>query len=754
MLVTLRKPRSFAVSPRYLEFWHHVLAGNTCGANAFQRVNRGVYPASSLIQLLLGVSHFLQTGSTIPKLMSFAFPIAFTLAALAVPIVALYVLKVRLRRVPVSTNLFWKQIYDEKPPRSFWQHFRHLFSLLLQLLLLLVIVLAIADPYFSWQLLQARRLVLVIDNSASMRATDIAPSRLDAAKSAALEIIDGLRFRDEVAIVLAGSIPEVVVGISDSTPTLRDAIRAIAFSDNPTQLNPAVDLARQLIGQHSHGQVIVLTDGAVDISERASGEVHGVAFAPGSAVGGLPPRDPSAIAMPVEYRLFGTAASNVGITKLQVRRSLIDPLGYEILVSVRNASAEALNCRLELSLNDVPVDVIPLKLKPEEVWSRSIEKISLDGGRVHGVLTQIHSEIPNPPETIGEANADTLDLLTTDNSAWALLPGRQPLQVLIVTKGNLFLQKVFEANPLVEVTILNEFPEQWPADSIIVLHGKIPGILPHGDVLAVDPVGNCDQWEQGDVIENPIVTEQDQTSILMNHIRLDNVAIPDAKQLRFRTPPHSLAKTLTGDLIYAEVKRPEGKCLVLSVNLDRSDLAFRTVFPIMVANLLGWFSGSTGELQASLQTDAVAAVTIDNHSTASRDLELISPGGLSSPVAVFNHEDRQPVTPAATRSLAADESATISVGPLNEVGVWSVVCHSKNAATEVDLPGSLISEVAVNLANERETDLRPSKVLIESLQSQITPAAWMTRPAWYYLILLACMLTTLEWFLYQRRLIA
>ena len=120
--------------------------------------------------------------------MSFAHPIAFTLAALTLPIVALYILKVRLRRVSVSTNLFWKQIYDEKPPRSVWQNFRHLISLLLQLLLLLVIVLAIADPYFAGQLLQARRLVVVIDNSASMRATDVAPSRLEAAKSAALDM--------------------------------------------------------------------------------------------------------------------------------------------------------------------------------------------------------------------------------------------------------------------------------------------------------------------------------------------------------------------------------------------------------------------------------------------------------------------------------------------------------------------------------------------------------------------------------------
>ena len=70
--------------------------------------------------------------------MSLAVPSALLLAALSIPIIAFYILKVRLRRVPVSTNLFWKQIYDEKPPRSIWQYLRHLLSLLMQLLILVL----------------------------------------------------------------------------------------------------------------------------------------------------------------------------------------------------------------------------------------------------------------------------------------------------------------------------------------------------------------------------------------------------------------------------------------------------------------------------------------------------------------------------------------------------------------------------------------------------------------------------------------
>src|SRR4029079_13890722 len=98
--------------------------------------------------------------------MSFCTPTALFWASLAVPIIIFYILKIRLRRVPVTTVIFWRQIFDEKQPRSIWQQLRHLFSLLVQLCLLAFLVLALGEPYFHWELLEGRRLVLVVDNSA------------------------------------------------------------------------------------------------------------------------------------------------------------------------------------------------------------------------------------------------------------------------------------------------------------------------------------------------------------------------------------------------------------------------------------------------------------------------------------------------------------------------------------------------------------------------------------------------------------
>jgi hypothetical protein len=276
--------------------------------------------------------------------MSFATPAAFALGLLAVPIVLFYILKIRLRRVPVSTTIFWRQIFDEKQPRSLWQQLRHWLSLLVQLLLLMLLVIALTDPSFSWERLQARRMVLVVDNSASMNATDVEPTRFIQAQREARRVIAGIRLRDELAIIAAASKPQVVCGFTRHRGTMTDKLQSIPATDGPTRVHDAVDLARRLLGDHPRGSVVLCSDGCFENVE---------------SLRNLPNLD---------WRVVGRSSSNVGITRWQVRRSLVDPIGYEILAEVSNLSEEAVQCRLEIDLNGLPVDVLPLELAAGQVW--------------------------------------------------------------------------------------------------------------------------------------------------------------------------------------------------------------------------------------------------------------------------------------------------------------------------------------------------------------------------------------------------
>lgn len=656
--------------------------------------------------------------------MQFDSPLSLGWLALAVPIVVFYILKIRLRRQPVSTVMFWSQVLDEQNPRSIWQRLRHLVSLLLQLAMLLLLVLAVADPFFPWEVRSARRIVVVIDNSASMNATDVKPSRLRDAKRQAEQLIAGMRHRDEFALVAAGTQPQVIVGFTSRQKTVRTAVQSLVATDGPSQVSEAIALGRRLLGERQDGkqqEVIVFTDG------RFVG-VENLATASSSpAADTVTPVQETVVPVPVKLQIIGARTANLGITQFQVRRSLVDPLGYEILAEVTNASDQPVECRLEVELNDEPIDVVPLKLEAGGKWSQVFEKTSALGGHLFARLK--HE-----------------DTLAADNTASAVLPKREVQPVLLVTSGNLFLQKVFEVNPLVKLTVVAEAPATIPAGTLVVYHRVTPGKLPPGMAFVIDPANATDLFGVGEAIANPIVTKQDKDSPLMSHVRLDNVLMPEARQLTPTFPDQTqvLAEAVTKEPLFFAVNRPDGRVLVLTVNLDKGDLPLRTAFPITVANALHWFAGSKGDLRESLAAGSLATVTSNDFARPAKGqiLVLRSPAGDLKPLPA-NYE-------------------RMTIGPLDQCGVWSILEESSQASQSGKTPPGSEStmsvpllEIACNLASAAETDVRPPEELLAA-KTSVSPvlSGLGSRPLWFWLLLLGLILTTVEWGLYQRRVIS
>ena len=638
--------------------------------------------------------------------MTLGTPLALLLALIAIPIVIFYILKVRLRRVPVSTNLFWNQIFEEKPPKSLWQNLRYWLSLLAQLLILALLVLAIADPILSWQTKGARRVVLIMDVSASMQAFDKATTRFDSAKQAAQRVLDGVREQDQVAILTAGTQPEVVLGMGNHVPSLRRAINDLQPVDTPANLGSAVELADQLLGDAPNGQVFVFTDQATPKNTKPDNE----------------PKKATA----VEYRAFGSNASNVGITQFQTRRSMVDAVGYELLVEVRNASDQPIQCRLEIELDERPVDIFPLKLQPNETWSRTLEKTSLEGGALKASLSKFETDQ-------GEDRSKN-NRLDVDDIAWAILPDRVIQPVLIVSPGNLFLQKVFEANPLVRVTVQKEIPTAWPENTVVVLHKLIPDPLPSNPLFIIDPETNSSLFRVDGLIDSPLVTEQDKDSPLMTHVRLDNVIFPNTKKLTFLTQTAKpIASCVGGESLFATLSHGDKKAVVLGVNLEQSDLAFRTVFPILASNAIAWFSSQSGELSLAISGGDTARLNRSLSASAPpENLWLISPG------------------------LQVKRQSGSTAGPLKETGVWELFEWDANenpTAETLRATGKLVDRYAVNLASSSETDLRNANES-DRAPMQTSIASWFSYPPWYYLAILIGTLLVLEWGMYQRRVLA
>lgn len=634
--------------------------------------------------------------------MNLTSPLALAWLALAVPIVVFYILKIRLRRVPVTTTLFWSQIYEEKRPRSLWRQLRHLLSLLVQLLFLLLVALALTNPSWSWEELQAQRIVLIVDNSASMNATDVSPTRLDAAREQGRRLIRGLRARDEMAILSAGSEPKVASGLTGHQRTLRDALERIDATDGPTRVAAAVELGRRILSGHERGRIIVLSDGLFEQRERLAKDKD------------------------IEIITLGTPAANVGITQFQARRSLADSIGFQILLTVRNFSDEPVETRLEIDLDDKIVDVLPLKLAANETFSRALDHVSSEGGRL-------------------AARLEHADALVADNRAVALLPRREVQPVLLITQGSHYLQRVLEAMPAVQLSVASVLPERVPRDAVVVYHRRTPEALPRGNVLVIDPTNSCDAWSVGEGLENPLVGRQQSESPLLRHVRMDNVWMPAARKLQFSSQPRTLIAAVTGEALYAAMEGqpssgPADKRLVLTVDLEKGDLPLRTAFPILMTNALAWFQGTKGELRESLTTGSVYEARLTPESAANGH-----PIVLRSP--------REQITPLAVSEINNGSAETIEqttvIGPLDQAGVWRIERESSGSTAQADARPPAELELAVNLANADESDIRVMGGSSASRQANL--AGFGGQPIWFYLTLLAAALISVEWWLYQRR---
>ena len=107
-------------------------------------------------------------------IMGFLAPTAAWIAAgVTVPLlVSLYFLKLRRRHVTVSSTLLWQKAIQDLQVNAPFQKLRKNLLLLLQLLVLAGLLLAFARPTLRGTAQPGQRVVIVIDQSASMNATD------------------------------------------------------------------------------------------------------------------------------------------------------------------------------------------------------------------------------------------------------------------------------------------------------------------------------------------------------------------------------------------------------------------------------------------------------------------------------------------------------------------------------------------------------------------------------------------------------
>ena len=308
--------------------------------------------------------------------MPFTTPLAL-LGLLFVPaVIAMYLLKLRRDEAVVPSTLLWTRLVADVEANAPWQRLRRSLLLLLQLLLVIALALLAARPFLERPAGLARDIVLVMDTSASMAATDVVPDRLTAAKQVAIDALKDLPTGGKVSLIAADRTARIVVNESGDLTRVRQAIESIPVTESRGDLGDALELASKLAARSGDAQILVATDAA--LASKPTGRV----------------------AAPVKVLSVGRDRKNQAIVALAVRTAP-SAVTRSVFVSVANLDLTAASRRLELWGDDRLLEVRDVKLDPQARSDVIIDDLPREVGTVEVRLVGAGSRRPGRARPTG-----------------------------------------------------------------------------------------------------------------------------------------------------------------------------------------------------------------------------------------------------------------------------------------------------------------------------------------------------------------
>lgn len=334
------------------------------------------------------------------------------LASIPPAIVLLYFLKLKRRPLEIPSTYLWHKSIEDLHVNTIWQRLRSNLLLFLQLLLLLLAMLAILQPGCEGQTLEGDRFIFLIDNSASMQATDVGPTRLEEAKRVAGETIELMKPGDVGMIVSFADGARTEEMFTNNRHRLRQRLGEIQPTERSTSLTEALQIASALANPGRSATDTIDTQ----VAEAMPAELHifsdGRFTEPPGFLGNLNP----------VYNPIGTAdAANLGVVLFTIGRHETNPSALQAFARIKNFGLTAAELAVELTLDDQLIDAA--EFLGDERFDPGEER------RVVFDLTVVESGVLRLEIT-------TKDDFPLDNTAWTVINPPRPANVLVITPGN------------------------------------------------------------------------------------------------------------------------------------------------------------------------------------------------------------------------------------------------------------------------------------------------------------------------------
>jgi hypothetical protein len=616
-------------------------------------------------------------------------------------VVALYLLKLRRRTVAVPFSPLWERILRDREATTLFAKLKRVLSLLLQLALLAILVLALGNPHPVETLLRGRTVVVLVDASASMQATDVVPNRLAVARNEVKRIIGGLGGADRMLIAQMDALVTPLGPMTGDAAALERSVDAVHATDTRADFARALRFATDVLRGTGSPEIIVVSDGALGEAADASGPVH---------LGGAK----------LSYVRVGGSDKNVGITEFSVRRYPLDKSRYEVMLELTNTGSQIEDVELQILGDGLPVDLTRIRLQPGERLPRFYPELS-------GASRTLEAKI---------ARVDgSRDDLPADDHAFALLPERHRSKVLVVTEGNTYLEAALLLDEYLDVT--DVAPDayasalaqtKWDA---VIFDRVTPAHPPGTDALYLDPRGPGAPVEVGAEIKTPGFDTVDRKHPAVRFLALDTVNVSKGHKL---TPQPGDAVLGAADggaspILVAGV-REGAKFVALGFDVRDSDLPLRPAWPLFVLDCIDWFADEDARYLSSYRTGEVWHVPVA-HGADRATVKL--PDGTTQPAAVHDG-----------RAVLLGERA----------GFYEIVARRADAPAETAALPDERSSFAANMLDADESAIAPRAQLVVDGRNAGTVTGYrlgVRREIWVYLLLAAALLTALEWATYHRR---
>jgi hypothetical protein len=404
----------------------------------------------------------------------------------------------------------------------------------------------------------------------------------------------------------------------------------------------------------------------------------------------------------VVYTTVGGGDDNRAIVAVEARPDSQNSRRYQAFVRVQNYADHPVDASVSLRADDRLVDSQRLRIEAD------------------GSAAVVFADLPTDARVL-EARLVEPDALATDNRGWALLERRRPTQVLLVTRGNLFLERALSLIPDVELFRVN--PRRLTAIDdatydVIVFDGAVPDVPPRRPMLVVNHQDAAWLPVRG-VVRRAGVLTWGPDDPLLRYVDLRDVRI--ARMAEIAAPGWARPVVEADGLPVILAGESDGRRIVVfGFDLQSSNLPLSASFPILMSNVLGYLEPPRALDQSVARPGAVLNVAPQ---AGADEVDLRGEAGVIGRLR-------------GGGPLQIDAPLRVGLYALDQIANRSVVTSEP---------------FAVNLADSLESDLRPRTLALPSGGPTGPAGLPGGREIWTYGILAAAALLSVEWWWFHRR---